>query len=96
MLQRQHTFLIVPRDKNLRPAIIERHDYLKIAMRDHMNDTTTYKSLTSIEIKGNALEIRKQILAWLKTQKKLTKMERAFIWEELTSNQSPYARFYST
>ena len=58
MLQRQQTFLIVPRDKNLGPAIIERHEYLKIAMRDDMNDTTTYKSLTSIEIKGNALEIR--------------------------------------
>ena len=40
-LQQQQTFLIVPCDKNLRPAIIERHDYLKIAMRDHLSDTTT-------------------------------------------------------
>ena len=41
---------------------------------------------------GYASEIRKCILAWLKTHnKKLTKMEHAFIWEELKSNQSPYA-----
>ena len=42
-LQQQDTFLIVPCDKNLGPAIIERHDYLKIAMRDHLNEPTTYK-----------------------------------------------------
>ena len=97
MLQQQQTFLIVPCDKNLGPAIIKRHDYLKIAMPDHLNDTTTYKSLTSSETDRYALEIRKQIIAWLKTHsKKLTKMEHAFIWEELKSNQSPYTRFYLT
>ena len=32
MLQQQQTFLIVPCNKNLGPAIIERHDYLEIAM----------------------------------------------------------------
>ena len=29
-LHQQDTFLIVPCDKNLGPAIIERHDYLKL------------------------------------------------------------------
>ena len=97
MLQQQQTFLIVPCNKNLGPAIIECHDYLKIAMQDHLNDTTTYKSLTLIETEHYASEVRKHILAWLKThQKILTKMERAFIWDELNSNQSPYARFYLT
>ena len=63
--------------------------------QDHLNDTTTYKSLTTSETDHYLLEIKKQILAWLKTyNKKLTKMERAFIWEELKSNQTPYARFY--
>ena len=70
MLQQQHTFLIVPCDKNLGPTIIEHHDYLKIAMRDHLNDTTTYKSLTSIETECYTSEIRKHILAWLKTYHK--------------------------
>ena len=66
MLQQHQTFLIVPCYKNLGPAIIECHNYLKIAMRDHLNDTTTYKSLTSIKIECYTSEIRKHILAWLK------------------------------
>ena len=49
LLQHQ-TFLIIPCDKNLGPAIIEHHDYLKFAMRDHLSDTTTYKPLTTSEI----------------------------------------------
>ena len=94
MLQQQQTFLIVPCDKNLRPAIIECHDYLKIAMRDHLYDTTTYKSLTSIETECYASKV---CFAWLKTyNKKLTKMEHAFILFELNANLSPYARFYLT
>ena len=97
MLQQQQIFLIVPCDKNLGPAIIERHDYLKIAMRDHLSNTTTYKSLSTIEINRYSSEIKKHILEWLKTyNKKLTKMERAVIRAELKSSQSPFARFYLT
>ena len=96
-LQQQQTFLIVPCDKNLGPAIIERHDYLKIAMRDHLSDTTTYKSLTTSEIDRYSSDITKNILGWMKTHHKtLTKMERAFLRKKLKSNQSPYARFYLT
>ena len=94
-LQQQQTFLIVPCDKNLRPTIIECHDYLKIAMMDHLSDTRNYKSLTTSEIDRYSLEIRKQVLGWLKTHnKKHTIMERAFLHKELKLNQSPYARFY--
>ena len=60
MLQQQQIFLIVPCDKNLGPAIIECHDYLKIAMRDHLKDTTTYKSLTLSETDRYSSEIKKQ------------------------------------
>ena len=96
-LQQQDTFLIVPFDKNLGQAIIERHDYLKIAMRDHLNDTTTYKLLNPSEIECSATIIKKSIVTWLKKHHKiLTKMERAFIREKLDSNKAPYARFYLT
>ena len=96
-LQQQDTFLIVPCDKNLGPAIIERHDYLKIAMRDHLTDTTTYKLLNPKEIERSAPIVKKSSVAWLKTHHKiLTKMERAFIREKLDSNKAPYARFYFT
>ena len=73
-LQQQQTFLIVSCHKNLGPAIIERHNYLKIAMRNHLSDTTTYKSLTTSEIDRYSLDITKNILGWMKTHhKKLTK-----------------------
>ena len=49
-LQQQQTFLIVPCNKNLGPVIIEHHEYLKIAMHDHLSVTTTSKSLTISEI----------------------------------------------
>ena len=58
-LQQQQTFLIIPCDKNLGPAIIEHRDYLKIAMRDHLVDTTTYKSLTTSEIDCYSSDITK-------------------------------------
>ena len=41
-LQRQPHFLICPCNKSLGPAIIERDDYIKIAMRDHLLDGRTY------------------------------------------------------
>ena len=41
-LQLQQDFLICPCDKNLGPAIIECHNYIKIAMRDHLLDGCTY------------------------------------------------------
>ena len=78
--QQQQTFLVVPYDKNLGPPIIECHDYLKIAMRDHLSDTTTYKSLTTSEIDRYSSDITKNILGWLKTDHKiLTKLESAFL-----------------
>ena len=96
-LQQQNIFLIVPCDKNLGPAIIERHDYLKIAMRDHLNRTTTYKLLNPSEIERSATTIKKSSVTWLKKHHKmLTMMERAFKQENLDSNKAPYAWFYLT
>ena len=44
-----------------------------------------------------ASKIWKNILAWLHNyHKKLTKMECAFIWDELNTSRSPYAQFYLT
>ena len=66
-------------------------------MRDHLSDTTTYKSLTTTEIDRYASDITKNILGWMKMHHKtLTKMERAFLHKKLKSNQSPYTRLYLT
>ena len=66
-------------------------------MRDHLSDTTTYKSLTTSEFNCYSSEIKKHILGWLKTHhKQLTKMEHSCLRKELKSNQSQYDRFYLT
>ena len=41
-LQLQQDFLICPCDKNLGPAIFECHNYIHIAMRDHLLHGRTY------------------------------------------------------
>ena len=71
ILQQQQTFLIVPCDMNLGPAIIERHDYLKIAIRDYLSNTTTYKSLTTSEIDRYLSDIKNISLIGLKHTKNL-------------------------
>ena len=48
-LQQHHDFLICPCDKNLGPAIIERDNYIKIAMRDHLLDGRTYRPLSTAD-----------------------------------------------
>ena len=58
-LQQHDTFLSVTCDKNLGLAIIECHDYLKIAMSDHLNDTTTYKLLIPSEIEHTGTIVKK-------------------------------------
>ena len=66
-------------------------------MRDHLQDTTTYKTLAQGEHECYTSEIHKNILNWLKEHHKmLTKMEHAFIQEENSMNTSPFTRFYLT
>ena len=60
-LQQQQTFLIIPCDTNLGPAIIKCHNYLRIAMRDHLQDTTTYKTFSQGEHEHYASETHKKI-----------------------------------
>ena len=64
-LQRQQDFLICPCDKNLGPAIIERDDYIKIAMRDHLLDGRTYRRLSEADCNNHKQMhyTRDQILA---------------------------------
>ena len=61
----QEEFFIVPCGKNLGPAIIECHDYLKIPMRDHLQDTMTHKTLSQGKHECYASEIHKSVLNWL-------------------------------
>ena len=96
-LQRQQDFLICPCDKNLGPAIIERDDYIKIAMRDHLLDGCTYRQLSEADCNNHKQRLMQEIKSWLKQYNKtLPKMERAFLKQGLDQNKRAFAGFYLT
>ena len=96
-LQKQQDFLICPCDKNLGPAIIERDDYIKIAMRDHLLDGRTYRRLSEADCNNHKQRLIQEIKSWLKQYNKtLTKMERAFLKQGLDQNKRAFAGFYLT
>ena len=70
LLQRQQDFLICPCNKNLWPAIIERHDYIKIAMRDHLLDGCTYRRLLDADCTNHKQCLEHEIKSWIKTYNK--------------------------
>lgn len=96
-LMQQKDFLIAPCDKNLGPAIIETDDYLRIAFRDHLNDTKTYQSLSDTTSYEMEEHIKTSILQWIKDNKRiLTTMEKKFLHYQFRTNKAPFARFYLT
>jgi len=96
-LQNQQELLIVPCDKNLGPAIIETEEYIRLAFRDHLNCTTTYKRLSVAEAKLAEVQTKTAITAWLKRNKQhVTTMERKFLRKNLNENEDPFGRFYLT
>jgi len=48
-LRKDDRFIVVPSDKNLGPAIMERSTYIKRCLQDHLLDSTTYKRLDPTE-----------------------------------------------
>ena len=95
LLQQQQDFLVCPCDKNLGPAIIERDDYIKIAMKDHLLDGRTYQRLSQADCANNKKRIEEELKSWMKTfNKTLTKMERAFLKQGLDNNKKAFAGFY--
>ena len=94
-LRKQKDFLIVQCDKNLGPAIIEREEYIKFAIIDHLSDHNTYQRLSQRESERKAIYLRDQIRSWTKTHKRvISKSEKKFILHNLDQNTAPFAAFY--
>ena len=60
-----HKFLVIMCDKNLGPALIETDCYKKIALSEHLQDTTTYKYLSISEAELMIKYIKKMIKQWI-------------------------------
>lgn len=73
-------YIVLPTDKNLGPAIIERSAYTKRAFDDHLNDETTYSRLTQEAANARILALRKEIEEFIENEEfRLPKDERTYL-----------------
>ena len=94
LLQQQQDFLVCPCDKYFGPVIIERDDYIKIAMKDHLLDGQTYRRLSDSDCANNKTRLEEELKSWMKTYNEtLTKMECAFLKQGLENNNKSICRF---
>ena len=84
-------FIVIPTDKNLGPAILERSVYTKRAFDDHLNDETTCRRLkTSVDI-DRITVITKQIQQFIDNEAfSVTKDERTYLRRSRTRLQILY------
>jgi hypothetical protein len=78
LLRKNPNFIVFKTDKNLGPAITERHNYICTAIRDHLS-TETYKQISADDIHGGIQTVRN--LAGL------------FIWEHFKDDKDPNKKF---
>ena len=88
--------IVIRCDKNLGPALIERDKYIRLILRDHLQDTHTYTRLDISEANKIDIGIRARIMSWIKTHScSLSKHEQKFILAHLeSSKQNPFCIFY--
>ena len=96
-LQAQDELLVVPCDKNLGPAIIERDVYIQLIMDDHLNDAGIYRSYTPAQAQRWIDSTKTRLTDWIDTHKdKLSKSDRTSLRTHMSQNTNPYGRFYGT
>ena len=96
-LQNNPNLLVVPTDKNLGPAIIERDRYIALMMSDHLNNVSIY-SLMSPARQNTWISLTKdRIKNWITKHKKLlSKSDKTSLRTHLRNNTKPFGRFYGT
>jgi hypothetical protein len=95
-LRKHKQFIIFPADKNLGPCIIERENYIKRALNDHLLDTNTYQQYN----KRDALELMERLSTSLesfisKYKNHLRKADISFL-ERTREIKDPFPKFYIT
>jgi hypothetical protein len=78
-LEGNKDFIILPTDKNLGPAIMERATYKRRCLQDHLLDCNSYKQLTPAEAAQIQSEARIQMADLIATYS-----------EYLTTNEKTY------
>ena len=92
-IRKRHDLIVWKTDKNLGPAIIERDEYIRHALTDHLLDSVTYQPLTQTQAHGQVATITKLILQLV--NKYLDPRDSYAIFLKRSLNVTdPYAYFY--
>lgn len=99
LIQNTDDFIIASCDKNLGPAIIEKTRYIQLAFRDHLNDSTTYRYLSTADADQFLTRLKAQYHAWFKTYsdtKDLTRADKRYLKHMFQNSDTPFPVLYLT
>ena len=95
-LRQNKKFVVFSADKNLGPCIIERQEYVKHALNDHLRDQTTYQRLTKNNAQNKMGTIETRLESFLeKFGKHLDKPDVKYL-KRTVNVKDPFAKFYLT
>jgi hypothetical protein len=84
-------------DKNLGPCIIERAQYIRRALQDHLLDTTTYTNLTSTQATRYMDSIKNKLQQFIEYYgHKLQQSDIKFLKRTIEMVNDPFPKFYIT
>ena len=94
-LMKKSDFVIAKADKNLGPCIIERDQYINLALRDHLRCRQTYQKLSYDDAVKHMTTVRKKISSFLyRHRKTLSSKERKYIRKKTAEVIDPFPVLY--
>jgi hypothetical protein len=94
--RKNNTHIVMNADKNLGPCIIEREQYIKRALQDHLLDGTTYRQLTSTQANQQLELIKSRLTNFIEYYKqKLNPTDIKYL-KGTANPKDPIAKFYIT
>jgi hypothetical protein len=95
-LRKSKTHVVINADKNLGPCIIERENYIKRALDEHLLDDGTYKQLTATQAKSYIDQTTTKMQQFLEYNKRrLDSADLKFLHKTLQVTD-PFPKFYLT
>lgn len=97
-LRRNKKLIVTPSDKNLGPVLMERDEYIKAALREHLGNAETYQRLTPAEFANETTYvITRKLSKWHnKHNKSIAEGELIFLRRCKNKATRKCSRFYLT
>ena len=92
-LRRDDNLIVFKTDKNLGPAILERPNYIKVALQEHLQDTYTYRQLSFQQATGRLRAVNNLIKNFIQVHCAKGSSDAKFLSRSLNVSD-PFAYFY--